>query len=48
MMLFDQDVDLEDQFFQAFKAGFYNGQPEPVSDSALWFLYQQWITEVED
>lgn len=43
--LYDQEVDLDDQFFLAFKAGYEATADDELSDSALWFLYQSWLDE---
>lgn len=42
------EFDSDDQFFQAFKAGFLIGADvEDISDKAAWFLYCAWLEEDE-
>lgn len=40
---YDQEVDLDDPFFLAFKAGYDLTLGDELSDSALWFLYTEWL-----
>lgn len=51
-------VDEDDQFYQAFKAGwaalqevyrkFDVGSVQVVKESAVWDLYQEWLNEVDE